>query len=114
MPHTADLYRPTYVQDTAQTISGYTKIYEDVPCFIQPMSSDEAMYYAQRGLEGMSSIYTTAVNSTFLRNDILKHNGEQYHIVGVKNALQRNIYIELSCYAYPEDAKKRLDTEAYE
>jgi hypothetical protein len=112
--HRADVYRATITQGTAQEISAYTLVYEDVPCFIQPMDSQESWFYEQRGLEDMHVIYTSAVGNTYQRNDILEYQGNQYHVVGVKNGLMMNVYSELSAYAYPEGAKKRLSRESYE
>ena len=113
-PHKADVYRATEEQNTTVEITGYTKVYSNVPCFIQPATSAEAFYYAQRGLENDHTIYTSTVNNTYQRNDVFTHKGYDYHIVGVKNGLLKNVYIELAAKQYPEGAKRRLDTGAYD
>ena len=113
MVHKADVFRPTKIQNTAQEISGYVLHARCVPCFIQPVSSAEAFYYSQRGLENVHTVYTTDACGGFDRNDVFTHAGSDYHVTGVKNALVRGLYLELTAVQYPEQAKRRLDTEAY-
>lgn len=113
MVHRADVYRPTTAQGTAQQITGYTLLANAVPCFIQPVSSEEAFYYSQRGLENVHTIYTTATCGGFTRNDVFTHDGSDYHVTGAKNALVRGLYLELTAMQYPEAAKRRLDVGEY-
>ena len=113
MVHRADVYRPTTQQNTAQEISGYVLLARGVPCFIQPVSSAEAFYYSQRGLENVHTVYTTDACGGFTRNDVFTHAGKDYHVVGVKNALVRGLYLELTAMQYDETTKRRLDVEAY-
>ncbi len=113
MIHKADVYRPTIVQSTAQQIDEYNLVYADVPCFIQPASVAESFYYEQRGAEGSATIYSTDTDNTFLRNDIFEAEGQQFHVVGVKNNLFISLYVELTVVWYSENAKKRLSRESY-
>ncbi len=114
MIHQANWYRADIVQGiSSQEIDGYANIAYCVPCFIQPADSKEAFYYSQRGDENTHTIYTTS-QAEFLRNDILERNGDQFHIVGVKDALYMGLYQELAVYQYSESAKRRLNWQAYE
>jgi hypothetical protein len=114
-PHRCAVWRPTVSQDAAQKIDGYTLVYENVPCFIQPADTKEVWFYMQRGTEVTHNIYTLSVSLTLRRNDIWEIDGNQFHIeADPKNALMRNLYLELPAVQYPEEAKKRLDREAYE
>lgn len=115
MFHRADVYRPTITQGTGQKISGYTLTYGDVPVFIQPADSQLAFYYAQRGTVMTHTIYTSDTAKTFTREDVLEDaDGNQYHLVAAPvNGLRRNVYLELHCEQYPEDAKVRLDMGEY-
>ncbi len=113
MPHRADVYRPTIEQATAQEITDYTLFMESVRCYVQPSDVSEAMYYEQRGQEGVASLYTTDTTTAFQRNDIFEVNDQQLHVTGIKPALFGNLYRELTVYWYPETARKRLSREAY-
>ena len=111
-PHRVDLYRPDRTQGTAQTVEGYSLIQADIPCFIQPMDSKEAYYYQLRGIENTTTIYTSLILDYKL-DDILERNGEQYHVIGIKNGLQLDVYKEIICEEYPSEARKRLNREEY-
>lgn len=114
MRHRASVWRSGITQDgTSQVQSGYNQIAASVPCFIQPASSNLQYWYMQRGTTVTHNVYTTAVNQCFKREDILLGpDGNQYHLVADPlNALQSNIYLELHCEQYPENARQRLNIE---
>jgi hypothetical protein len=113
MRHTADVWRAALTQAAGQEIGGYAEVYTAVPCFAQPATASQIISYQQRGQEVTHIVYTTAVDKTFTRNDILVVNGRQLHVEAVKEALLSGIYLELACFEYPEGAKKRLDRESY-
>lgn len=116
MRHKADVWRQNLVQGTAQTIGPYTKEYTAVPCFIQPASAALVMAYAQRQTTVTHTIYTTAVNKVFRREDIFEDSkGNQYHLTADPlNALESDVYLQLVAEQYTEDAKVRLDRQEYE
>ncbi len=96
---------------TSQAITGFAAVYTGIPCFIQPASAQLQYYYEQRGTTVTHTVYTTATQNTYLREDVLEDaSGNQYHLVaGPLNALESNLYIQLACEQYPEGAKQRLD-----
>jgi hypothetical protein len=115
MIHRVDVYRPTF---SGGEITGYTLLFSDVPAFIQPMTSAEQLFYAQRGVENDTTIYTTQV-ADYHREDVLKYIDplgveRQFHVNGVKQNLFTGLYCELNAFEWPEEAKKRLNVEAYQ
>ena len=116
MIHRVSVWRPVYVQGTADKIDKYTRVYSSVPAFIQPVDTKLQMFYAQNGTAITHTIYTTATSKTFQREDILEDaSGNQFHLVAApKDALMSQIYFELQAEQYPEGAKRRLDREAYQ
>ena len=115
MRHRVDLWRPDRVQGTGQTYDGYTRAYTSVPCSIQPAGAALAFYYAQRGTLVTHTVYTTATDKTFKREDVLEDaNGRQFHLTADPlNALESGLYLQLAAEEYPETDKKRLNREAY-
>lgn len=114
MRHCADVYRGTKGQGTDQQFKFYKRVFRSVPCFIQPADSKEAFYYQQRGLENTHTIYTSRTDLDLQRNDIFEWNGEQFHIVGIKDGLNLGVYLELAAEQFPENAKRRLDRGEYD
>ena len=112
-PHHVDLYRPVRSQGTAQTVDWYDLVASSIPCFIQPMDSKEAYFYQLRGIENTTTVYSSQILDYRL-DDILEYGEQQYHVIGVKNGLQLNVYKEIICEEYSSDARKRLNREAYD
>jgi hypothetical protein len=114
MRHVVSCFRPVYSTDgTSQDLTGFVQVYSGVRCFIQPASASLQFWYQQRGTTMTHTIYTTAVQNVFKREDVfLDAWGNQYHLLADPiNALQSGVYIQLDCEQYPEDAKQRLDME---
>jgi hypothetical protein len=115
MRHRVDVWRQELGQGTAQRVDGYCRVYRRVPCFVQPASAALQDFYGQRGTTVTHTIYTTATDKAFRREDVLEDaGGNQYHLVADPlDALMSGVYLQLMAEQYPEGAKKRLDREEY-
>jgi hypothetical protein len=108
MIHTVDWYKPNMSKDTtnAQRLEDYTLHVSNVPAFVQPANSSEQSYYMQRGLECTHSVYTDAIN-TYARNDLLKFNGRNLYVVGVRDMCEMNRYMAIDATEYRQADKRR-------
>ena len=115
MIHSLDVYAPTYVQGTAQSIGGYTLIYSAVPFFLQPTDSKMEFVYEQRETTISVIAYTSAVQNTYTREQVfLDPSGNQFHLIADPlNPLMSDDFLKLTMERYSEGSKKRLDIEEY-
>ncbi len=109
MFNTGTVEMPVYEKDTsgAEVITDWVEWdYGDLPCNVQPASAAEVQFYFERGMEVSHNIFTNFI-TTYQRNWKVTVEGQEYHIVGVRDFITLHRCIELNCMNYPSDAKKR-------